>query len=96
MKIYKKLCLVAVALTCAVINYSGCANGSDSNSAAEVKILLSMDSNSAAEVKEADVSYDSISRMAYIGGSLVYNSGNIGYGQLYNGVKIAVRTSLVE
>ena len=45
MKIYKKLCLVAVALTCAVINYSGCANGSDSNSAAEVKILLSMDSN---------------------------------------------------
>ena len=36
MKIYKKLCLVAVALTCAVINYSGCANGSDSNSAAEV------------------------------------------------------------
>ena len=82
MKIYKKLCLVAVALTCAVINYSGCANG--------------FGSNSAAEVKEADVSYDSISRMAYIGGSLVYNSGNIGYGQLYNGVKIAVRTSLVE
>ena len=72
MKIYKKLCLVAVALTCAVINYSGCANGSDSNSAAEVK--------------EADVSYVSISRMAYIGGSLVYNSGKIGYGQLYNGV----------
>ena len=97
MKIYKKLCLVAVALTCAVINYSGCANGSDSNSAADyLQILLSMDSNSAAEVKEADVSYVSISRMAYIGGSLVYNSGNIGYGQLYNGVKIAVRTSLVE
>ena len=37
MKIYKKLCLVAVALTCAVINYSGCANGFGSNSAAEVK-----------------------------------------------------------
>ena len=39
MKIYKKLCLVAVALTCAVINYSGCANGFGSNSAAEVKEL---------------------------------------------------------
>ena len=82
MKIYKKLCLVAIALSFAAINFSGCANGSNSNSDAEVK--------------EADVSYASISKMAYIGGSLVYNPVNIGYGQLYNGAKIAVRTSLVE
>ena len=37
MKIYKKLCLVAIALSFAAINFSGCANGSNSNSDAEVK-----------------------------------------------------------
>ena len=34
--------------------------------------------------------------MAYIGGSLVYNPGNIGYGQIYNGAQIAIRTSELE
>ena len=34
--------------------------------------------------------------MVYIGGSLVYNPGNIGYGQIYNGAQIAIRTSELE
>ena len=44
----------------------------------------------------SNVSFDEISRMAYIGGSLVYNPGNIGYGQIYNGAQIAIRTSELE
>ena len=44
----------------------------------------------------SNVSFDEISKMAYIGGSLVYNPGNIGYGQIYNGAQIAIRTSELE
>lgn len=44
----------------------------------------------------SNVSFDEISRMAYIGGSLVYNPGNLGYGQIYNGAQIAIRTSELE
>ena len=44
----------------------------------------------------SNVSFDEISKMAYIGGSLVYNPGNLGYGQIYNGAQIAIRTSELE
>lgn len=44
----------------------------------------------------SNVSFDEISRMAYIGGSLVYNPRNLGYGQIYNGAQIAIRTSELE
>ena len=44
----------------------------------------------------SNVSFDEISKMAYIGGSLVYNPGNLGYGQIYNGAKIGIRTSTLE
>lgn len=62
-------------------------------------IITSCNSNINSPTNENDVSnvsFDEISRMAYIGGSLVYNPGNIGYGQIYNGAQIAIRTSELE
>ena len=59
-------------------------------------IITSCNSNINSPTNESNVSFDKISRMAYIGGSLVYNPGNIGYGQIYNGAQIAIRTSELE
>ena len=62
-------------------------------------IITSCNSNINSPTNENDVSnvsFDEISRMAYIGGSLVYNPRNLGYGQIYNGAQIAIRTSELE
>ena len=87
MKYLKKIFVFVIAIFFIVISFSGCTNG-----------LNGVGSGGEADVEttESNVSFNAVSRMAYIGGSLVYNPGNIGYGQLYDGVKVAIRTSSLK
>ena len=78
---WKKLPLLA-ALVLAPI-FAACSNSSAPD-------------NYSAAITDSPFSKDALSHRAYIGGSLIYNPNSAALSQLGYGVKIAVRTSVLE
>ena len=78
---WKKFPLLAALLLAPI--FAACSNSSASY-------------NYAAAVTASLFSKDALSHRAYIGGSLIYNPDSSALSQLAYGVKIAVRTSVLE